>query len=97
MFKSKLKEIDDDKSKKVSFKVNEANSEAWVEETMKKIKEKNGSVGVSSTQELTKEVHAAPQGIKITINDKKPQTSQKKLLGPPVPTGVRTEAGEPRV
>ena len=64
---------------------------------MKKINKKNGSVGVSPTQELTKEVHTVPQGIKITINDKKPQTSQKKLLGPPVPTGVRTDACESRV
>ena len=42
---AKLKEIDGNNSKKVSFKVSEANAKAWVEETMMKINQKNGSVG----------------------------------------------------
>ena len=78
MFNAKLKEIDGDKSKKVSFKVSEANAEAWIEETMKKINKKNVSVGAASMQEFMKEVHTAPQGIKATINGKKPSKSQKK-------------------
>ena len=74
----KLKELDGDESKKVSFKVSEANAEAWIEEAMKKINEKNGSVGTVTVTELMKEVHAAPQGIKATISSKKPPKSQKK-------------------
>ena len=78
LFNAKLKEIDGDKSKKVFFKVSEANAEAWVEETMKKINKKNGSMGAASMQEFMKEVHAVPQGIKVTIDGKKPSKSQKK-------------------
>ena len=55
-------------------------------------------MGAVTTKELMKEVHAAPHGIVVTINGKMPSKSQKKILGPPVPTdGVRTEADESRV
>ena len=78
MLNAKLKDLDGDKSKKVSFKVSEANAEAWIEEAMKKINEKNGSVGTVTVTELMKEVHAAPQGIKVTISSKNLLKSQKK-------------------
>ena len=45
LLNTKLKDLDGDSSKKVKFKVSEAISEAWIEEAIKKIKEKNGSVG----------------------------------------------------
>ena len=78
LLNAKLKDLDGEKSKKVSFKVSEANAEAWIEEAMKKINEKNGSVGAVTVKELMKEVHAAPQGINATISSKKPPKSQKK-------------------
>ena len=45
-------------SKKVSFKVSEANAEALIEETIKKLNEKNDDVGAVTTKELMKEVCA---------------------------------------
>ena len=52
---SRESEINKDGTKKVSFKASEASSEAWVEEIMKKINEKNGSAGSVSKQEMTSE------------------------------------------
>ena len=37
LLNAKLKDLDVDKSKKVSFKVSEANDEALIEETMKRL------------------------------------------------------------
>ena len=48
---SKLKDLNSDKPKKVSFKVSEANDEAWIEETIKKLNEKNGSMGAVTMKE----------------------------------------------
>ena len=65
---------------------------------MNNINKKNGSVSAATMQEMMKEVHSAPQGIKATINGKQPSKSKKKRLGPPVPAdSVRSEADESRV
>ena len=53
-FKAKLKEIDGDDAKKVSFKVDEANDEAWAEETVKKINNKKGSMSAATMEEMIK-------------------------------------------
>ena len=45
LINARTSEINKDDTKKVYFKVSEANAEAWVEETMKKINEKNGLAG----------------------------------------------------
>ena len=73
-----VSKINNNDSKKVSFKVSEANAEAWDEEAMKKINKKNGSAGTTTMQEIMKEVHVEPQGIKVTINGKKTSKSQKE-------------------
>ena len=73
-----VSKINNNDSKKVSFKVSEANAEAWDEEAMKKTNKKNGSAGTTTMQEIMKEVHVEPQGIKVTINGKKTSKSQKE-------------------
>ena len=45
--KIRLKDVDGDDSKKVSFKEDEANSKAWNEEAFKKLSKTNGSMGAT--------------------------------------------------
>ena len=81
LLNAKLNNLDGDSTnkviKKVKFKVSEANAEAWIEELINKIAEKDGSVGTLTVAKLMKEVHTVPQGIKVTISDKKTLESQK--------------------
>ena len=65
------------KHKKISFAASESDAKDWVEEAMNKIKSKHGSVGAVTVSDMMKEVHSAPQCIKIFIKSKSPKCQKK--------------------
>ena len=78
MINEKIKDITyHNITKKNAFAASEADAEAWFEEAMNNVKSKHGSVGALTVSTVMKEVHSAPQGIKIIIKSKSPKSHKK--------------------